>query len=389
MNIVDIIIIILVILALLRGQELGFIRQLCSTVGLFGGLMLGAWIEPHLISQVHTPLSRLAVTLATIVGSALIVLGIGETIGLAIKRKVEIKNGLNHIDNSLGAGLGGLSILALVWLSSSILATLPYPSLQSAIQSSKIVAFVKQDLPAAPNLVADIGHFIVPNGFPNVFIGTEPSPRSAILPNPAALATAVTKDRASVVKIEGQGCGGIVEGSGFVISTDLIATNAHVVAGIATPFVIDETGSHRAVAIWFDPNLDFAILRVRRLTDPTLSFNTSSITHGTPSGVLGYPGGGPFQANSAAVLDEFTAVGRNIYNQGNTQRDVYSIRATVVPGNSGGPLVDLSGDVIGVVFATSTIYHNVGYALSAPELVSEITQAEAINQPVSTGSCAE
>ena len=99
--------------------------------------------------------------------------------------------------------------------------------------------------------------------------------------------------------------------------------------------------------------------------------------------------GGPFRADTAAVLDEFTAVGRNIYNQGDTTRDVYSVQADVIPGNSGGPLVDLSGNVIGVVFATSTEYNSVGYALSIHQVIDEINQAKASNQAVSTGSCAE
>jgi S1-C subfamily serine protease len=61
----------------------------------------------------------------------------------------------------------------------------------------------------------------------------------------------------------------------------------------------------------------------------------------------------------------------------------------VVPGNSGGPLVDTNGDVIGVVFATSTTYNNVGYALSTQKVVSEVGQARSSNHAVSTGSCAE
>ena len=81
------------------------------------------------------------------------------------------------------------------------------------------------------------------------------------------LQSAVAKDDASVVKIEGLGCGGLVEGSGFDVGSDLVATNAHVVTGIAHPYVIDSNGTHSASLIWFDPNLDFAVLQVPGLTD--------------------------------------------------------------------------------------------------------------------------
>lgn len=389
MNLLDLVIIVLIVGALLRGSELGFIRQLFSTGSFFVGLILGAVIEPHVIGLAQTQLSRIIVTFASTLGVGLLFLMTGEVVGVLIKRRLQFENKLNVADNSLGAALSGLSLLAIVWLCAAVLVLLPYPGLQSNIRGSKIVSVMNQHLPAAPSVIADIGRLIAPNGFPNVFIGAEPAPTPATLPTPAELAAAVAKDRASVVKIQGQGCGGIVSGSGFVVGNGLVATNAHVVAGIRHPAVEDTNGAHPATAIWFDPNLDFAVLQTSGLAGPPLSLDNATVARGTASGVLGYPGGGPFNAGTAAVSDEFTAVGRNIYNEGTVRRDVYSLKATVVPGNSGGPLVDTQGTVIGVVFATSTTYNNVGYALSMPEVVSEINQAQTRNQPVSTGSCAE
>jgi S1-C subfamily serine protease len=389
MNLVDLLIIVLVVGALFRGQKLGFVRQVFSTIGFFTGILLGALLEPHVVGLVHSSLSRLLLTLIITLGLGLIMLSVGEYIGVIVKQKLQFQSNLNHVDNSLGAGLSGISVLVLVWLSAAILITLPYQNIQSDIRGSKIIGLLDQDLPPAPNIIADIGHLIAPNGFPKVFIGPEPAPSTATQPTPAALAPAVAKDRASIVKVEGDGCGGIVEGSGFVISSNLIVTDAHVVAGIYQPYVVDGNGTHRATPIWFDPNLDLAVLRVADLAGGALNFNTNTISHGTQGGVLGYPGGGAFTASTAAVLDEFTAEGRNIYDQGSTQRDVYSIAADVIPGNSGGPLVDLNGNVIGVVFASSTQYNNVGYALSITQVIHEIDEARAQNQTVSTGNCAQ
>ena len=389
MNLIDVLIILLIIGALIRGQELGFVRQLFSTVGFFSGLLIGALLEPHLVGLVHSPLSRLILTLAVTLGLALIMLSVGEFIGMQVKQKLQFRHELNHVDNSFGAGLAGISLLVLVWLSAAILVTLPYQNIQSSIRDSKIISLLDRDLPPAPNIIADIGHLIAPNGFPQVFIGVEPSPSTATPPTPAALAAAVNRDRASVVKVEGQGCGGIVEGSGFVVGSNLVVTDAHVIAGIFQPYVIDANGTHKATPIWFDPNLDLAVLRIANLAGGALSFDVNAVSHGTQGGVLGYPGGGSFTADTAAVLDEFTAIGRNIYAQGSTQRDVYSIAANVIPGNSGGPLVNLNGNVIGVVFAASTEYNGVGYALSVPQVVHEVNQARALNHTVSTGSCAQ
>jgi S1-C subfamily serine protease len=117
--------------------------------------------------------------------------------------------------------------------------------------------------------------------------------------------------------------------------------------------------------------------------------NPANESSGTPAAVLGYPGGGPFNAGPAAVLDEFEASGHNIYDSGVTLRSVYEIQATVIPGNSGGPLVGVNGEVIGVVFAESTTYNHVGYALTMSKVISEIKQASNNQQTVSTGACAE
>jgi S1-C subfamily serine protease len=75
--------------------------------------------------------------------------------------------------------------------------------------------------------------------------------------------------------------------------------------------------------------------------------------------------------------------------QGSTTRDVYSIKATVIPGNSGGPLINKEGAVIGLVFAQSTTYDQVGYALTSPQFVQEFHQHNNASQGVGTGQCAE
>lgn len=389
MNFVDLIIIVLVLAALFRGSEIGFVRQLFSTIGFFGGLFLGAVIQPHIVKLVHSTLAKSILSLMVTLGLAFFLLGIGEYVGIVFKKRVHQLN-IDLLDNFLGSILSAITILVAAWLSASILLSLPYPRLQTNIHGSKIITNLDEVLPPAPNIIAGIGHLIDPNGFPEVFIGNEPSPPGGVKePSLGSMQAAVNADEASVVKVEGQGCGGIVEGSGFVVGSDLVATNAHVVAGIQTPYVLDGNNLEKATPIWFDPNLDFAVLRVNHLSGRPLVIDYNQVARGTPAVTLGYPEGGNFRANPAAVLDEFTAVGRNIYGQGNTARDVYELSATVVPGNSGGPLVAKDGSVIGVVFAESTTYKHVGYALTTSQVIDEINQAEAQNRVVGTGSCAE
>jgi S1-C subfamily serine protease len=166
----------------------------------------------------------------------------------------------------------------------------------------------------------------------------------------------------------------------------LVATNAHVVAGIDSPMVEDSAGRHPAAVVVFDPGLDFAVLRVRGLAAAPLPVATGLSPRGTVGAVLGYPGGGGFTASSAAILGEQAALGRDIYDSGLSRRDIYQLQAVVRPGNSGGPLVTPNGTVIGVVFAMSTSNPDVGYALTSAEIQPDL-RAAANSGPTSTGAC--
>lgn len=387
--ILDGIIILFTISALLRGREIGFIRQAFSTVGFFGGLFIGALLQPETVKLAHSAGTRALVTLATTVGMALILMTIGEAIGIRTKHRV-LLNKLNHVDNLLGSVLSVLTLLLGIWLGAAIVGSLPGINAQTAIDNSRIVPALNRNLPSAPAVIAGLGRLVDPNGFPQVFIGSEPGPSELLpLPDLGALGAAVNNARASVVKIEGQGCGGIVEGSGFVAGQGFVATNAHVIAGIRQPYVIDSNGTHSATPVWFDPNLDFAVLRVPNLAGRPLVMTSRFVPASTTAAVLGYPGGGSFSAKPAVVLNQFIANGRDIYGRNSTSRDIYEVQADIIPGNSGGPLIAADGSVIGLVFAQSTSYDHVGYALKNAQISSELHQASAQNQVRRTGTCAE
>jgi S1-C subfamily serine protease len=143
------------------------------------------------------------------------------------------------------------------------------------------------------------------------------------------------------------------------------------------------------VPIYFDPNYDLAVLRAGPLSGPPLNMLNNTVPNGTQGAALGYPGGGPFDAEAAAVDQEFEALGRDIYGAGLTRRAVYEVHANIRPGNSGGPLVEPNGTVIGVVFSRSASQPDIGYALTTPPVISRVQSAERSDTPTSTGSCAE
>ena len=390
MNWLDLVVLIFLVAAFFRGLQSGFVKQFFSTLGVFVGIFFGAWLQGQMITLAHSPQSKALLALLIVLSCAILCMTIGEFFGLRLKNKFEKVGLIKKVDRAFGSVLAVISILAAVWLGAAIFNKVPVIGLQQQIRGSRIVTTLNSMLPSAPTVIAQIGHFINPNGFPQVFTGLEPRLQTdAPLPELGELRPAVEHARASVVKVTGEGCGGIVEGTGFVAADGLIITNAHVVAGVPNPLVIDSAGNHDAQVVWFDTKLDLAVLRTNGLAGVPLALNNASVAQGSKGVVLGYPGGAGFTASPAVVLETFTATGRDIYNQDTTERSVHSVKADIRQGNSGGPLVAADGSVIGVVFAESTTYPDVGYTLTMDQVIQALHQAKNNTSSVSTGACAQ
>jgi S1-C subfamily serine protease len=390
MNWLDVFILLFLISAFIRGIEMGFVRQFCSAAGFFIGFFVGAWIESHLIGHLDSSDSRAVFALLVTLGFAVLLMLIGEYFGLRLKFKLSEGRIADKLDRIFGSGLAIVTLLVAVWLGASIFRNFPSEGWQRQIRTSRIIATLNENLPSAPGLLTKLGHLIDPNGFPQVFTGLERSvDTDTPLPNIGELTPAVQKTRVSIVKVEGEGCGGIVQGSGFVAGDDEVITNAHVVAGLNEPMVIDANGQHDARVVWFNPELDLAVLRVRNLAGDPLILRSTLVNKGTATAIVGFPGGEGFRAEPAAVLEAFTAVGRDIYNHGRTERRVYSLKGTVEQGNSGGPVIAADGSVIGVLFAKSSTYDQVGYALTGDQAADALAQAVHQNTPLAPSACAE
>jgi S1-C subfamily serine protease len=388
MNLVDLLIIIVVIFAIVRGIESGFICQLGSLGGFLLGLILGSWIAPIATKFIINSTNRGLIALVIIFTMALGLGSLGEYLSLKLNQSTIVRK-LGPIDAALGAVFGATIMVLSSWLMANLLLNLHSTSLNQQITNSVIIRKLDSTLPPTPTVISRLGRLFSTSGFPQVFVGLEPTP-GAPLPPPSesAIRAAYDRDAASTVKIEGEGCGGIIEGSGFVAASSTIITNAHVVAGIAHPYVLDQAGRHAATVIWFNPDLDVAVLHTEGLAGGALPILDGESTRGTNAAILGYPGGGSLRANAAVILDEVTATGRNIYDSGVVRRNIYELQGQVVPGNSGGPLTDLDGTVIGLIFAKSQNDSNIGYALTAPEIHGELSKALASNKVASTGRCA-
>ena len=98
----------------------------------------------------------------------------------------------------------------------------------------------------------------------------------------------------------------------------------------------------------YDPERDLAVIFVPGLRAPVMPFAKKPAGTGANAVVLGYPLDGPYDAKSARVREVSNITGPDIYDSGDVTREIYTIYAKVRSGNSGGPLLDPCGRVVGV-----------------------------------------
>lgn len=357
MNIIDVVIILLAALFAWRGYGLGFVRQATSILGFLLGLVLGNTIAELLGSG-------LVVSLLIIAISLILMASIAELVGLKLRAWLHAGH-LGTIDRLSGAAGGVLVTAAIVWVGSIVLPMAVPPHQQHLVRDSALIGLLDRSLPPATDVMMALDDALTEHGLPGNFTSPVTVSPSDALPDEASFAGVVAKAQPSVLRIEGRACAGIGTGTGYVAADDLIVTNAHVIAGMRYPFVETTDGRRlRAEVMRFDADLDIATLRVSRLGLAPLPYAGSDPSAGDAATVLGYPGGGAFTASPARVLEHFTAVSGDIFGQGQTHRSVYALHADVQPGDSGGPVLNQAGQVVGTTFARSTTTQQIGYMLA-------------------------
>jgi S1-C subfamily serine protease len=363
------------LVGLANGFRRGFWLSLTQYLGLLAGVLLGAVAAQPVLDylRVTSPVARpLGAVLVLIIGGSL-----GSSIGYAtgepIRRRI-LRTGIHSTSDSLGgAVLSTVAVLMMMWFLGLSFSRGPSADVAQLIQRSVVLRELDSLAPPPPDFLAKVEGILAGVSFPTVFAGLEPKlPAALPVPNPSAVDVPAVNDAAqAVVKVTNLGCGGLVTGSGFSIGGGYVVTNAHVVAGTSDHRVLTPNGDDLpAAVVYFDPARDFALLKVSGLTGSGLGF--ASASRGTDGAVIGYPGGGPERIEPAVVDGAVEAQGRDIYSANAVTRQVYVISGRVRPGNSGGPLVDLQGNVLGIVFATSATDPNQAYVLTNDEITPDV-----------------
>ena len=360
------------------GYRQGLVVGMLTLAGFAAGAVAGSRVGPLLLAEgSKSPYAPLFAALGALSVGALAAVTL-ESLALGLRSRLVRGRALHLADGAGGAALVSAVALGLVWVFAAVALHAPGTAqLRADLQRSAILRGLNDLLPPSGPVLNALSR-----------VDPAPSltgPTTPVAPPDAAIAADPDVRRAglSVVRVLGTACGLGVEGSGWVAGPGLVVTNAHVVAGTDDTTVTTQDGaSLDAVPVRYDPANDLALLRIDADL-PALAIDPEP-GRGTGGAVLGYPENGPFAASPARFGEVSTAISEDAYGNGPIQRSIAFLRGHVRSGNSGGPLVDSRGRVMGTLFASTTSGPPGGFAIPNEIVLAALTEPEA---PLDTGPC--
>ncbi|MFR9769997.1 MarP family serine protease [Nocardia sp. SC052] len=374
-NWLDLAVLTTVVVAAVLGWRRGAIVGLPGFAGALAGAILGAALSATVFGQLAPGAVRLLLALTVVAGLVAFGAVAGHRAGRAARATVSDPVA-QRADAVCGCLAYALAVPLVVWLFAA-------PLESSALVRDSTTVRTVDDV--APFWLSGLSEVLTG---PIVDAGLSrplapPDPGIVAGPMPAAL-------RQSVLRVQDLAptCGVRQSGSGFVIAPERVLTNAHVVAGSSKVSVDTAAGSLTATVVRFDPTMDIAVLAVPGLTAPALTVAPEPADPGDDAIALGYPRGGSYTASATRVRGRAERQVRDIYRTGVGEREIYTLDGSIQHGNSGGPLVDRDGRVLGIVFGVDENNSNVGFATSLPEVLDRLDHGWRSDRPVDTGPCA-
>ncbi|WP_258803356.1 MarP family serine protease [Pseudarthrobacter sp. NS4] len=388
LTVLDLILILALLSYLVYGLRNGFLVTAGGIAGFAAGAVAAFFAVPLVSGFVEDPGWRLTAIVAAAVVLVVLGHGLGTMVGRQIRGIVRIRP-LRAVDRLVGGAVNvAVSALVMSMLAFSI-SSLGVPFVSQQLAQSKVIRFIDGLTPdPVKATMAQLRSTVIGNGIPTLLEGLEQGPTVPV-PNASTDTPALNRAAQSVLRIAGTAyqCGQNQTGTGFVVSEDRVVTNAHVVAGVSEPVVeLPDGGAMPGRVVYFDTKRDLAVLAVEDLPSEPLPLS-ADLPGGSAAAFAGYPHGGPFQSKPATIQDITTVLVPDIYGSNPSPEEIYRLAGDVQPGNSGGPLLTMDGQVAGVIFAKATSDTEMGFAITMDDLNPVAAQAPALSAPVSSGQC--
>ena len=381
----DIVLILLAAAFAVGGYRQGFIVGVLGCAGFLAGAAVGVIAAPHVAGFLaRDPAQRALVAIVMVFVIAMAGQLLASMAGMAVRSRVT-GHPATLADALGGAGVSVVSVLLIAAFLGSAVASVPFSPVSSQVRSSVVLRGLDWFMPS----FADVQHFLDGSPYLPLFGTLAAGGALSEPPSPRVLASpALAREKESIVKVMGMACGHSRSGTGFVFAPHHVLTNAHVVAGVRGGLRVSNGWPNSASArvVLFDPRRDIAVLYVPGLNAPPLRLMRHAQA-GSSAIIAGYPDSLPLTPVPARVSNPIAVTISDIYSTAAVTRQVYVVRATVRPGNSGGPLLSPQGSVYGVVFATSVNEPGYGAALTVGEVMPDANAGAAATAPVSTQQC--
>jgi S1-C subfamily serine protease len=362
----------------LWGYRQGLIVGALTLLGFAAGAFVGSRIGPLLLTKgADSPYAPLCGALGALLAGALMAVTV-ESFALGLRERIVRRPFLQAADGAGGAALIASVALGLAWVFGAVLLHAPSTArLRADIQQSLILRSLNDVLPPTGPLLNALDRV---DPAPTVL-----GPAAPVAPPDTKIASDpdVLHASDSVVRVLSTACGLGIEGSGWAVEPGIVVTNAHVIAGADDTTVTTQDGADLdATPIYYEPKQDLALLRIGAAL-PTLPIN-SRRREGEDAAVLGYPENGPYTLEPARIGETRATISEDSYGKGPVERMITALSGAVRSGNSGGPLVDKDGQVVGTVFAATTSGPRGGFAIPAEQVRAAL---EHTAESVSTGAC--
>lgn len=390
MNFLDWVLVLIALAYAVSGYWQGFISGAFATSGLLLGGLFGIWLAPLLLDDAEPSLWVSLGALAVVLICASVGQAILQFAGARLRDRITWQP-VRALDAVGGAVLSTAAVLVVAWALGVAVSGAALPTVSKQVRSSAVLSTVDSMMPGeADQMLKAFNEVVGSSFFPRYLEPFAPERIINVGPPPGEIGRDPdVRDAAiSVLKVRGENdCGRGVEGTGFLYNPNRVMTNAHVVAGVDNPTVLVGEEEVPGEVVYYNPDLDIAVLAVDGVDRPFLEFDLGGEPRDSAA-VLGYPNDGPYNVQAARIRGEQRLRSPDIYGDGTVVREVFSIRSLVRPGNSGGPLVSEGGDVLGVIFAASVTDRDTGYALTAEQVAQGAAQGITSDDEVGTGDCA-